>query len=453
MKTKNMTLLTPARRPLGVGGDYVFSFTENTFESKLPRSTMSSARTISYETNGIKEFNRCTASKTEYKDWPFTALIPQYRYRTTGTTAPYSYVIEASASVPALGVAVNTVIPTVESATVSTSELDGRLYDASLSVRSLGMPRIMNLPLALVELRDVKGTLKAAQDIVRFARTLGSSSADRTVGEVARAYLAYTFGVKPTVGDVERFGKTFFGARVDVITRPIQYSRGDTVRAGFKLSREGDRQIPAPKVTVAPGGFSPGSNFETYYHYNSTSSYDWPTLRRYKSYECRGVCFGRVAKDYKVDLTIPQVISFNAPFLATAWAATPFSFVVDWFFDLSEFLSRMERTERVMEMDVAFDKGLWKSISWHTASYVPILSLSGSTRVVSFASSVGYGSISTTVTRSVSGFLCVEDIVSYIREPYTAVLPPAPVVQAPVRVYQLSAGAALLARNAGRRTH
>lgn len=266
------------------------------------------------------------------------------------------------------------------------------IEDAMIRIQSLPIQGMMNLPQAIIELKDIPKTVKAVPKLARFLKggIKHGLTAANTVKEIASAYLAYVFGINPTVNDVNSFmGQV--PPRVGLGVRQVRYKRGQPVRTAVTLRSDelGGWTSAYTKhqgwyaYAVSSGAWlrdrTPGLDWSALSTgiaaKGTTDSRDWPWLARYKivSREARGVVFGRVANDFAHDFSWLEDIRLNADPISTGWELVPFSFVIDWFVDIGRWLQQANRLNNARKLGFCLENGIWISLRNELVTYWPCL--------------------------------------------------------------------------------
>lgn len=395
MKSRTQSETTQMPVPNGPAG-YGVQWTAN----PLTLQSVVTEDSITWDGNGRNASHYCTAHKQNHFDgsgsslrggacryanwrwynggnWKITGPEPFEQFETFGCATPRDEVV---------------IGPT-------DSEIADRISSASVRLASLPIAGMMNLPQAIIELKDIPKTIRAVPRLVRFLKKLpkglkGLSYAS-TAAEVAAAYLAYVFGVRPTAHDVSNFmGQV--PERVGIGVRRVQYHKGQKVRVGFSLKGEelNNYQMATTTNTGVIGYYVGSSGTWTaqkpfLYGWGNdagialpgvTKSWAWPNLasKRLTSRELTGVVYGRVAADFSGEFSVLDDIGFNSGLMSTAWELVPFSFVVDWFADIGKWLREANKLNAARRLGFSLDGGCWVSRRESLVKYVPVLTASWS---------------------------------------------------------------------------
>lgn len=340
---------------------------------------------------GRKAYHWCQAIKHNYQASAASlrgegSYVGVYRIRNTDGNVsfePLSSELRYAGSGPSLTVTCGP----------SDDEVADAISSASVRLSSLPIRPMMNLPQAIIELKDIPRTLKAVPRLARWLRGAGARkgySLGDSVKEVASGYLAYVFGVRPTANDVESFMGTV-PERVGVGVRQMRYKAGEPVRAAFTVKDEAtlseyksattstsgwqgwNKPALNSFIDVAPVG-SWNGNSTAIASKGVTRTKDWPWLARYqvKSREVVGVVFGKVARDYSHDFSWMDDMKISADPISTGWELVPFSFVVDWFADLGRWLRDMNRLSAARYSGFSLENGIWVSKRDTQVTYLPV---------------------------------------------------------------------------------
>lgn len=265
-------------------------------------------------------------------------------------------------------------------------DVQSAVASAFTSVRTSPYQTMMNIPQAILELKDMKQTITSCNKLFRWLLTipkvrrytllLGSLQA------ACEAYLTYVFGIAPTIRDVHSFiGQV--PKRVRLGVRHTEFTRGQTVCAGIRVVN-GEEAVQLSDINQRlvniENVYNFGSNdgiWATVYGANSTSmsSSSWPTsMCLWDETSAVGCCYGRVAAAKSYDIPILDDVSFNADLWSTAYELTPFSFVLDWFVDIGQWI---RQTSKIAYADsharVDLVDGVWLSLRKETKHYAPQL--------------------------------------------------------------------------------
>jgi hypothetical protein len=320
---------------------------------------------------------------------------------------------------------------------------------------------MMNLPQAIIELKDIPRTVSAARKLGRFAKKFvpGWRSRGLTVGDIASLYLAKVFGIDPLRKDINDFlGQVPEAVRLKV--RQVRYTKGQPVRAGFIVEPAVVESKLQPVSTqyakLTYSGRGKGVDFALAANYNSTAiaaqgtteTPSWPygtgEWLQYSGHE--GVMFGRVAADFSHDYSYVEDLSINASPLSTAWELIPFSFLADWFVDLGTWLKRQNAIASARKLGFFLEDGVWISHRSVTKGYLPRL-----TSTVTVMPDGGYAPISPQYSRAFVAmskrreYALFYERFSYERKRYARMFFPGVVYKSlsDQRPFQWSAGTAL----------
>lgn len=285
---------------------------------------------------------------------------------------------------------------TIRSLSYDHSEYNSAFANALSRVASEGFSSMMNVPQAIIELKDVPGTARDLSNLVRYGRGLLRSRGPRvlsrsTLRSVAKGYLADVFGIQPTAGDVSRFLEQV-PKRLQLSGRVVDYYRGQKVRAHFRLGGKGlIPQYPSTSkiesalffadigssVNMCPADWLGSANASTIANEGVTRSGLWPYGSqigyRVEVLDC--TCFGEVANTvtWNDAMSALDDVLANSPLPLTMWELLPFSFVVDWFADVSQWMKNANRIRWAHSMGLRLKDGVWKSERSCYETYYPFL--------------------------------------------------------------------------------
>lgn len=267
--------------------------------------------------------------------------------------------------------------------------------DAVVALRTRELPNLMNLPQAIIELKDVPKTLKGIRDIGQWLKTVPQEYRkgwfSRTTREVANGYLNAAFGVAPTMHDAADFLGDYpdlFDAEVKTMLNSVP---GEPVRAFFRVTAGGVEEALRRRVTsrviemtartseptdrrivdaFAVGGY--GSNGVIADSEKDVNTAYWPfaSATAYEVPEVVGVVFGRVLRTGAAPYSVGDRIRVNSGLSLTAWELTPFSFVVDWFANLGKWLRQANRQVDAIERGYRLES-VWLSRRQDLVTYWP----------------------------------------------------------------------------------
>lgn len=280
-------------------------------------------------------------------------------------------------------------------------EAEVQAQDALSELLAGGIKPSANIPLMILELRDVPGTVKqflgglsslrrllaagsrakAAQALVasrsssEYLRRLDRSSlrsSERdlskalrklTVKEAAKSNLWYQFGVKPLFSDLPKmYGeleRMWLGWDIPPVT-----SSAVRLRVPFGLPSE-------LHLNNAVTGWS-----ETYSGLAKPSSSGGITVaphlkvgtlahpfRRVTVNNYEGVYYGELVEPFKIADVDRQKIALQmgGGLSATTWESLPFSFVIDMFADLGKLIAQAKARQVAVDMNLGFREGIWLS--------------------------------------------------------------------------------------------
>lgn len=300
----------------------------------------------------------------------------------------------------------------------SENDVAEALNDTQVRLASLPTSVGMNIPRAIIELKDVPRTVRSIRKIASLLRPLprnlkkvGSmlkgapkqyrraleSWRETPLGNICEAYLAVVFGIKPTTADIRKMIDEVAPQDIRVSVRKDQksFTAGETVRAlrtvtsreswakSASTSFHGTRAfnwqfpwVPAGGSTVVYRTFTDLTGL------NATGVSEDPTANAWPVAACTHVVderyrltsFGRVAKDV-LNFEQPPPLIAGADPTDTAWELIPFSFVVDWFADLGKWLRQENRLAIARRGGFYLDPatGVWLGERVDRSTWVPQL--------------------------------------------------------------------------------
>lgn len=239
-----------------------------------------------------------------------------------------------------------------------------------------GLRANVNLPCIVIEMRDLGRTVGPVMDgvlsSIRMIRKPGAMLAFRklvkqglTLGDMASTNLWYGFGAKPLPRDLRTLWEGIKDASCRVLVPRIVKSRGDIIRCSFSSNRvsslanyaTGTNKTYAGVLTSAsPGGYVPLSN------YTNIGNSDHP-IKRVKMNTVKGTVYGRIKSDIVRSARDTELARYEmaSSLGASAWAAIPFSFVVDWFYSVQNMLQDATERKYALSQNLQFEEGIWSA--------------------------------------------------------------------------------------------
>ena len=204
------------------------------------------------------------------------------------------------------------------------SSLRGDFFVRALASTGPLTPKV-NLPLAVFELKDLPAMLKHAGDLLH---KLKSPSGLKPAKEAAAANLAYQFGWAPLLEDLEKLMNfTSLVRKRQIELSKANSSRGLLRRMTFPDVPEPLYQHNANVLIASVAGNIYGSVTKT------SSTRAWMTVR-WKVKD--GQNYGRIASHEEA---FRSALGLNLGMIPISiWKALPWSWMIDWFADISNVL-------------------------------------------------------------------------------------------------------------------
>lgn len=402
----------------------------DTLDGCLPESEVAMDESISYQTGYGRPFRPCSARKSwvERNPYPIAGYSPSFglTIRRDAETGKYSATVGSGDAqfderMYFAGPRGHTVYVCPSSDDISDAISDTQVGLASSPVR-IGM----NIPQAIIELKDVRRTVKTVANVAGFlmngargalsakrlgnlgreARKIANRSLNRwqrlPLRQVVDGYLSYVFGVVPTYRDFSQFiDEVVIGKAGPSIRKQDSFSAGDVVRCTRTLRSP----IPSRGLTTTYSGsfrfnwefpWLPEGESRTLYrtftdlcglNIQSTSDLEvanaWPSMADTHLVQDvhRITSFGRVWKDVEFKQRPPLIQ--GADLTSTAWELIPFSFVVDWFANLGKWLRQENRLAIARQGGFYLDPGtgIWLGHRVERCTWVPQLEAAFSVNV------------------------------------------------------------------------
>lgn len=294
---------------------------------------------------------------------------------------------------------------------------------AYADVQSGLLKPVFNLPRAVIELKDIPQTLRSVVEMAQFLKGMGQLSgrlvsaqdisqfnpnirmhgrqftSDRqsllnnvlsatkgSLKDVAGAYLAYQFGIRPTASDVRKFlglkwrrdelypnvevrynrtGELWFEKR------HIEYKEGQKIRVPYELG--GIDGLPKLESMRA-------SEFVPLLRDVHTENWTQAQISRHlnsnvggcKSRRIKGLVFAEVAQDKTVDVPWSELLAFSGGMASTIYEVTPWTFLVDSICDVGNYIQTLERMSFPSQYRPVLKHGIWLSRSVSTDYLAPV---------------------------------------------------------------------------------
>jgi hypothetical protein len=178
------------------------------------------------------------------------------------------------------------------------------------------IPREFSIGNFLYELRDIKGM------IPKIERSITKTASSN--------FLAFEFGVKPFVGDVQKMLTL-----MDVVSKRLKHLR-DTAgkEVDLRFSRKVEEPTGSPIIRIQPttGWFLP-----------STSVFEFRRINYSGKFTASSKLIQNLENLNDMSSSLKayaSALGLNNP-IAIAWEAIPYSFVVDWFFEVGSLIDTL----------------------------------------------------------------------------------------------------------------
>lgn len=339
-------------------------------------------------------------------------------------------------------------------------------------LNNYGLKPVMSIPRAVIELKDLPQLWGSLKDLGHFLKWLNRPSrgysangltnltrfSTATVKQASSAYLAWKFGVEPTVGDLNKFRRSM--KNLLFVSQNVVFRKGERIRSGLSCS------------TFDPSSVYGSSKQVSWLSYHSAIpkstalSLSIPILSRlainYAGSGCEhssmplveaagfvGCCYAQVAENVAFEDDLAIRTEFASPFLTTMWEVARLTFLVDWVCDVGSWLERMERTHAVnWKRHIPFTEGIWTSIREFETLYVPkpLMTWNLTKLEVTDIGSMVDVKVEGATQKSWSPYVPLSTQLSYDRFPQGLPLS-RPVLSGRFKPYMLGTGAALLLAN------
>lgn len=358
----------------------------DTYWNKIPdvldTTMLEQVESITWTTDGRKPYvsNECVHQKTNAYYAQLAAR--QHRYTTYGIHGEQSCTDEWRWYVPNLR--------DMPKLIIDEDQYPWRRQDAITRVMAAGEHTTLDVPLFLIELRDVREFGRNLSDLKRYIGALGKrglSAAElgtMSIKQVCDAKLAYSFGVRPLLSDTPKLVEALNKAELEV--RPLKKA-GDTVRAGFTIQPNTIlREYEGSDFTLTRRPVSSDMGLSVYNSLDPlgpgmTVPYVRPS-RQYQVPYHKYVCYGRLAKAPFGNLASRQRFNMmqNLGGLSTFYELTKFSFVLDYFANVGGLIQDLEERMKAVSLQVEFAEGIWESHEQAVTTVVPTYTFLGSDR-------------------------------------------------------------------------
>lgn len=257
-----------------------------------------------------------------------------------------------------------------------------------------------NVVQSILELKDTSanllGALKALELLNLAMGRRGYSIRGLTLGELASDYLWYQFGLRPTIKDWAQVWEPFFRGKFKLLKN--DWSPGTPVRTPFIVPYQDDRTYdnptgwPGALLTWSYNGWVNGTTLlnnsskvpdQVYTHTfggalsQSISAFTsamnlWPLKAR--SWSATGVVYGKVKSLALSDCCSEgsfhdelkrgmDRLSRQHSINRASWEVIPFSFVVDWAFNIGQYITYLEGRNASFDEFLTFEDGMWQTLS------------------------------------------------------------------------------------------
>lgn len=364
---------------------------------------------------------------------------------------------------------------TYRTKTLGSKDYQAKVYDAVLAAyaQARSIPSILQ---PVIELRDVKQTVRqttalanwlvsrpsSVRQYIRKGASFGRVVKDfiRSISEQSsNSYLMTTFGIMPTVGDAAKIARTianpdkFVKARLNVIPK------NTVLRATFHCLSEKPSFDMSTRIDMR------NQHRKEYYgspFYMGITTTDGLAQRAvallgdntpYIVSDVHGLVFIKARVDTEIDNSLLNDWNYTQTAGAIPWELVPFSFVVDWFYDVGAQLQRAEKRSNVYRRVRLSDFSKpW--VCTHRETYTLSASCSSRSSISGVrAYGVGYPTYDCFIEGQVQQIVLRKALKNYIsrefvREPWQGHLYNLPEqdFSLPVRPYQVAASLALLAQ-------
>lgn len=410
--------------------------------------TSSDAQVIDWEPAEIGFSSPCTASKScEAFDIPTSRIsIPDYQSIPMGDD---SYRLQTTMH----GFDYNTAGMWPDVAIDKSDDLQSELASSAVRIQTAAGQSIMDVPRGVIELHDLPRTVQTLVPVLLNAKVRKAIRAGASISEAAGLYLAYQFGVKPTVGDVNRFLGQRRTGKITLQARMVKYEKDQRVRMKISLRPSQEDLMATLLVNTWSNngtdevGDGPLGSKISYGSQHVESIL--PAVHRISSIEYEGVVYGRVKTAVEYQQELVTKIAMNSGWLSTAWELTPMSFVVDWFYDVGSAIRRLEQAQLMARYRLSLVEGVWKSIRRTVQTYAPSHIVAYNSTVRGVVPPVPYRQFDVTwsATCKVTGFRPLQGSTSYVRAPIAGSNQWAlPTLDTNLNGWQLGIGAAMVAQ-------
>lgn len=284
-----------------------------------------------------------------------------------------------------------------------------------------------NVVQSILELKDTAANLKGALQALELLNLAmgkrGYSIRGFTLGEISSDYLWYQFGLRPTIRDWEQVWEPITRGKFKLLRN--DWKPGDSIRIPYSVPYQDDRSMdpptgwPSALLTWYHNGYVSGPTLlqnsskvpdQVYTHtfgnalsqsINSfTSALNlWP--QRARVWSAKGVVYGKVHNLSLNDCCDEgswhgelkrgmDRLSRQHSINRASWEVIPFSFVVDWAFNIGEYVSYLEGRNALSDDFISFVDGMWQTLSREVATWArypvitPVFVQSGDYASVSF---------------------------------------------------------------------
>jgi len=205
--------------------------------------------------------------------------------------------------------------------------------DAALAVKVLARSNpsrpVVDLPVFIYELRDIPHMIKEAGEAIRWAKGLGKGTRP-TVRGLAQANLSYQFGWRPLISDLWKlftFQSAYEKKRAEL---EKLFSKGGLHRSVSLESEERNKSFENLSINSTGVGINARAHSSAIYH-------AWGSVRWKPTLVPPGTRHPSDLEIYRAALGLDITLS-------TVWEAIPWSWLIDWFSTVGDFLSAYRNT-------------------------------------------------------------------------------------------------------------
>jgi hypothetical protein len=229
-----------------------------------------------------------------------------------------------------------------------------------LSITEIHKSLIQNLDKLESKFSDISANLAVGSSELRqtILEILPRITGLNPILSLAQAWLWYSFSIKPTISDIKEMAT--ISSNIDKMVNDWNRQAGKVQTFHVHIKADSYQYTESRNILwEVPRAISPYADYYCPHNRHYTLS---------RTYRLTIKIRGRKIAQPKSAILL-QKLGFKSP-LAFMWEKIPFSFVIDWFADISGFLSEIESPTRFLQYDII--DAMWSLKEDYVIKTVPI---------------------------------------------------------------------------------